>query len=50
MELMWAAKTVAGSTMIGVGPLCSGSDYILLYKLPGVQGDRGHREEDASWR
>ena len=36
-ELMFAANTIAGSGL-------------FLHQLSGLQGHRGHRKEDASWR
>ena len=32
------------------GPLHAGGTGIFLYQLSGLQGHRGHRKEDASWR
>ena len=63
-EIMFAAKTIAGSTGISLAPytlaavlvdihagaLCAGSYHLFLHQLSRLQSHRGHRKENAPWR
>ena len=37
-EMMFAAKTIAGSTGISLAPLHAGGTGLFLHQLPGLQG------------